>query len=172
MIDKRRLLHTVFLLLSPLIVAWFGWSFTAALALVMFLLLWRWLISLSTFTAPDKAPTLVLETIPASHFVEKVRWNMDVAGLDYLEKPAAGTLGAFFAGRTVPRLRVRTGLVRSQIGNSAEILRYLYGRYVAADPARAAFLEPTKERLEFEKRLDAYPGFFAHSAKLLGARLI
>ena len=114
------------------------------------------MITLSGFVAPEKTPELVLATISASHFVEKVRWCMDRLGVDYVEKTSAGTLGAFYRGRTVPQLKVRTGGVRSVIGNSPDILRYLYGRYLAKDPDRAAFLEPTPERLEFEKRLDAY----------------
>jgi hypothetical protein len=51
---------------------------------------------------------------------------------------------------------MRTGSVQSSIGNSAEILRYLWGRYVADDPEAAAFLEPTRERVELESRLDQY----------------
>ncbi len=58
-----------------------------------------------------------------------------------------------FTGRTVPRLNFRTGLVRSSIGNSAEILRYLWGEYGARIEA-ATFLKPTQERLELEKKID------------------
>ena len=81
---------------------------------------------------------------------------MDRLGVDYVERPAGGALGAFFLGRTVPQLKVRTGAVQSVIGNSAEILRYLWGRYEVDDPARAAFLRPTKERIDLESRLDQY----------------
>jgi glutathione S-transferase len=44
--------------------------------------------------------------------------------------------------------------VRSSIGNSPEILRYLWGRYAAEYGERAEFLRPTAERLEFEARVD------------------
>jgi hypothetical protein len=54
----------------------------------------------------------------------------------------------------VPRLHFRTGAVRSQIGNSPEILRYLWGAYGVSRGAAAAFLEPSAERLEFERRID------------------
>ena len=156
MTSKRRLVHTSFLFLLPLVVAWFGLSVVSALGLVLLMLVWRWLISLSTFVVPEKVPALVLDSISASHFVEKVRWNLDRAGLEYEESAAAGTLGAFFLGRTVPRLRIRTGAVRSQIGNSPEILRYLWGAY-SADPAiNTGHLEPTRERLALEKRFDRY----------------
>jgi len=156
MIERRLLIHAAFLTLAPIIVAWFGLSVPAAVLLVLLLLLWRWVVVLSGWIIPKKTPELVLATISASHFVEKVRWCMDRLGLDYVEQTSGGTLGAFFRGRTVPQLKARTGSVQSSIGNSAEILRYLWGRYAVDDPAAAAFLEPTRDRVELEKRLDRH----------------
>ena len=156
MIGRRLFIHAVFLALAPIIVAWLGMSVAAATLIVLLLLLWRWLIVLSGLVAPEKTPDLVLATISASHFVEKVRWSMDRLGLDYVEQTSGGALGAFFRGRTVPQLKVRTGSVQSSIGNSAEILRYLWGRYAFAKPEAASFLEPTTERVELEARLDRY----------------
>lgn len=154
MTGKRLLLHSVFLLLLPLIVAWFGITIAGALALVLLSLLWRWAISLSAIVAPARVPELELETISASHFVEKVRWCLDRLGVEYSEKPVGGTLGAFFLGRTVPVLKFRSGAVRSSIGNSPEILRYLWGRYAVEFGEKAVFLEPTTERLELEQKID------------------
>lgn len=156
MIGNRLLIHAAFLTLAPIVVAWFGLSVPTAILLVALLLLWRWLVVLSGWVLPAKTPDLVLATISASHFVEKVRWSMDRLGLDYVEQTSGGALGAFFCGRTVPQLKARTGGVQSSIGNSAEILRYLWGRYAVDDPEAAAFLEPTKERVELESRLDRY----------------
>jgi len=156
MIGSRLFIHAVFLTLSPIVVAWFGMSVPAAILVVLLLLLWRWVVVLSGFVVPEKTPDLVLATISASHFVEKVRWSMDRLGIDYVEQTSGGTLGAFFRGRTVPQLKVRTGSVQSSIGNSPEILRYLWGRYAVEDQEGAAFLEPTKERIELEARLDRY----------------
>jgi len=156
MTGKRNLVHMAFLFLLPLIVAWFGLSLLTATGLVLLMLLWRWMISLSTFIAPEKVPALVLESISASHFVEKVRWNMDRAGFDYAEEASGGTLGAYFAGRTVPRLKIRTGAVRSQIGNSPEILRFLWGANNGTEEFDVSHLQPTPERLALEKRLDRY----------------
>ena len=152
--DPRLAIHAVFVLLLPVIVAALGLSVWAALSLVLLALLWRWAIVLLGFLRPQAAPDYVLETISASHFVEKVRWCMDRLGLEYREAPSAGTLGAFYLGRTVPRLSFRTGLVRSQIGNSQEILRYLWGAYGATHGEAAAFLEPTEARQAFERRID------------------
>lgn len=154
MIERRLLIHTVFVTLAPIIVAWFGLSVPAAILLVLLLLLWRWMVVLSGFAIPNKVPELVLATISASHFVEKVRWCMDRLGVEYVEQTSGGAMGAFFRGRTVPQLKVRTGSVQSSIGNSAEILRYLWGRYGVELRDAAAFLEPTEERVELEKRLD------------------
>jgi len=154
MTGNRLWWHALFLLLLPVIVAWFGIGVAGAVALVLLGLLWRWAISLSAIVAPARVPDLELETISASHFVEKVRWCLDRLGVDYVERPVGGTLGAFFLGRTVPVLKFRSGAVRSSIGNSPEILRYLWGRYEAERPEQAAFLRPTPERLAFEAQVD------------------
>jgi len=156
MTRKRLLIHSVFLALLPIFVAWLGLGLPATIVLVLLLLLWRWLIVLSGVVAPEKTPTLELETTPASHYVEKVRWCMDRLGVEYEERACGGTLGVFFRGRSVPLLKARTGLVRTNIGNSPEILRYLWGNYSASHAERAEFLAPTTERLEFEQKLDRY----------------
>ena len=152
--DRRIVLHAAFVLLLPVLVAALGWSVWTALLLVLLAILWRWAIVLQGFLRPPAGPELVLETISASHFVEKVRWCMDRLDLEYQEVPWCGTLGAFYLGRTVPRLHFRTGIVRSQIGNSPEILRYLWGAYGTSYGDAAAFLEPTAERVELERRID------------------
>jgi len=156
MTGKRLFIYAVFLLLLPLIVAWFGIPLAGAIALVVFALALRWFITLSGILAPEKTPELELETIAASHFVEKVRWCMDRLGIAYKERQWVGVLGVFTIGRSVPLLKVRTGLVRSSIGNSPEILRYLWGAYAAGLGDRAKFLEPTPGRLELERKLDRY----------------
>ena len=156
MARTRLLIHSVFLFLLPVVVAGLGLGVLSATLLVLLMLLWRWLVVLSGIVAPEKTPEIVLETIGASHFVEKVRWCMDRLDIDYVERQSGGTLGAYFTGRSVPQLRVRTGIVQSVIGNSPEILRFLYGNYVGDDQVDAEFLAPTPERLELEKRLDRF----------------
>ena len=156
MTGNRTAFFAVVLFLTPVVVAWYGLSVAAAAGLVILLLLCRWLITLSGILSPERTPDLVLETISASHFVEKVRWSLDRLGADYEERTSGGTLGAYFRGRTVPQLKIKTGIVRSVIGNSPDILRYVYARYLPENPQRAAFLEPTVERVEFESRLDHY----------------
>ena len=154
--SRQRLIHAVFLLALPLIVAGFGLSLFSAVLLVLAGLAWRQAILLSALMEPPAGPQLELETIQNSHFVERARWCLDRLGVDYVEKPMGGVIGVFFRGRTVPMLTVRTGRTRSSICDSSHILRYLYGRFVAERPEQAAFLEPTPERLDWERRLDGY----------------
>lgn len=152
----RRLLPTAVLLVLPVAIAAFGLDTLTAVLLVLAMLAWYWLTALGRLRRSAQGPALTLDTIGVSHFVEKVRWCLDRLGADYVERPSVATLGAFFAGRTVPRLRVRTGAVESSIGNSPEILRYLWGAYGAEPGDRARFLEPTAERLQLERDLDRY----------------
>jgi hypothetical protein len=156
MTGKRLFIHSLFLILLPLLVAWFGVSVMGAFVLIVFALTWRWMITLSGIVYPENVPDIELETIAASHFVEKVRWCMDRLGVEYTERQWVGVLGVFSLGRSVPELKIRTGLVRSSIGNSPEILRYLWGAYSVSLGEKAKFLEPTSERLALEKRLDRY----------------
>ena len=154
--SARLFVHALFVFALPVIVAWYGVSTAGAIAFVLLALVSRWGISLSGLFAPSRIPELELETISISHFAEKARWCMDRLGVEYVEKPAGGILGVVFTGRTVPRLRMRTGIVRSEIGNSAEILRYLWGRYGYELGESGSFLEPTGERVALEKRIDRY----------------
>jgi hypothetical protein len=153
---RHRRVFTVFLLLLPVLVAAFGLGVVTTALLVVAMLVWHWLTVLAGLRRSEAGPALTLDTIAVSHFVEKVRWCMDRLGVDYVERSSGATLGAFFGGRTVPRLRVRTGAVESAIGNSPEILRYLWGAYAAELGDRARFLEPTAERIALERDLDRY----------------
>jgi len=140
----------------PVIVAALELGVAVAALLVVAALIWRWLHHMAPFFRRRRQPELVLDSITASHFVEKVRWSLDRLGVAYVERKSAGVLGVLLTGRTVPRLRFRTGLVVSSIGNSAEILRYLWGRYGVHFGERALFLRPSVDALTLERRLDRY----------------
>jgi len=159
MARTRLLIHSVFLVLLPVVVAAFGLGVFTTILLVLLMLLWRWIAVLSGIFAPEKTADVELHAIAVSHFVEKARWCMDRLGIEYEEHHSAATLGAYFTGRTVPQLRVRTGIVQSTIGNSPEILRFLWGNWSVERADTAGFLEPTPERLLLEKRLDRYGRF-------------
>ena len=156
MAGKRLILHSIFLLALPIIVASLGVSIAGAIGLVLLSLTWRLAITLSVLLFPPVVPRFELETIAISHFSEKVRWSMDRLGIEYVERQTAGVVGVFFTGRTVPQLKVHTGRVRTVIGNSPDILRYLRGAHVGTLGEKTAFLAPTKERLDWERRIDAY----------------
>ncbi len=153
--NKRVLPYAVLLVLPVAVVLlrlpWWAAALAAAATLLV-----AWVFILLDLGIPERGPRLVLDTIGASHFVEKVRWCMDRLGIDYVEEQSVGVIGVWFTGRTVPRLRARTGMVTSSIGNSADILRYLWGRYQGRLGEKAAFLEPTAEAVELERRFDIY----------------
>jgi hypothetical protein len=48
-----------------------------------------------------KQQPLLLETISLSHFVEKVRWSMDLLGVDYVEQQDVAVMGILFFARSV-----------------------------------------------------------------------
>jgi glutathione S-transferase len=148
-------LHAILLYLLPVVVAFAGWGVGAAAAAALGAALLgaglRLFVSLRALRRPP-AP-LRLHTITFSHFSEKVRWCLDRLGVEYEEVPNAGILGVLLTGRTVPWLEVPPGLTR--IGDSARILRYLWGEYAGRLPGeRTWFLEPTPAALELEARFD------------------
>ncbi|MDJ0789418.1 MAG: hypothetical protein QNK05_21640 [Myxococcota bacterium] len=146
----------LYLVALPLAVAVLGLGpWTAALALLAGLA-WRWGVGFKALTPLPGPPRLRLETIGASHIVEKARWHLDRLGAPYEEDRVGGVLGILFLARSVPRLHVEAGASRSTIGDSREILRFLWGRYSTSHPKEAAFLQPTVESLELERRIDAY----------------
>jgi len=92
-----------------------------------------------------------LETISISHYVEKLRWVLDYLDIDYIEEENVGILGFFLLGRSVPQLKIPGK--RVTVGNSSNILRYLYGEH-CLDDKLAAFLKPSPLALSLEKKFD------------------
>jgi len=153
---SKLTINTLFILLLPVVVGLFGLGFWTALLLVLLGLVWRWALTLSLMFDPRRQPPVVLQTISASHYVDKVRWCLDRLGLPYEEVHNMGLLGVITTGRTVPSLHVRTGAVISHIGDSPAILRYLWGAYATEYGKRAAFLEPAAEAVALEQQIDQY----------------
>ena len=94
---------------------------------------------------------VILETISISHYVEKLSWCLDYLAIDYTEEENVGILGFILLGRSVPQLKVPGK--RVTIGNSSNILRYLYGEN-CLDDKLAPFLKPTPLSLSLEKKFD------------------
>jgi len=97
---------------------------------------------------------MVLHTIKLSHYVEKVRWCLDLLDEPYDEVSDVGILGIFLTSRTVPTLDVPSG--RCVLGNSSHILRYLYGAYSHKSPRVERFLRSTHETIALEKKFDEF----------------
>jgi len=89
----------------------------------------------------------VLESVPISHFVEKVRWALDKIGMPYTEEGEVVVMGILFKGRTVPTLHVGG---RTRLGDSKQILEFLYGE----DPDNRGFLKVEDKDKDLLKRLD------------------
>jgi glutathione S-transferase len=150
-LSDPRTLHALVLYLLPVLVAWAGWGAGAALVAVLLVAVSGIAIRLrATMNPPSARPRL--HTISYSHYVEKVRWCLDRAQVDYEEVPSIGILGVLLLGRTVPVLELPAS--RTSVGNSAEILRLLWAIHGRDPSGRAAFLEPTGEAIALEQHFD------------------
>ncbi|TRY67759.1 hypothetical protein TCAL_07806 [Tigriopus californicus] len=107
--------------------------------------------SIFTQTIGKKSCGLVLHSITLSHYVDKVRWSMEHVGIEFDEEEDIGIFGVFFMGRWVPALYDKGS--KSLVSNSADILRYLYGKFYTQSNVEE-FLRPSKEAVELEKKLD------------------
>ncbi|KAJ8904633.1 hypothetical protein NDN08_001151 [Rhodosorus marinus] len=143
-----------FLLISaPLVTSLLGLPVLGGLAVSVALGFLSWLRVMRTLKNRDSG--MILCSIPPSHFVEKVRFSMDILGLKYEEETDMSLLGIFFSGRPVPVLKIKKGPFVSVMYNSVDILRYLWAsQHGTQNEEKAKFLTPTLETLEFEKRLD------------------
>lgn len=101
-----------------------------------------------------KGPELVLESISASHFVEATRWALDRLGIPYNEEESIGIVGILLTARTVPRLHITSS--RSEISNSRDIFRFLYGRYKHLG-TNVQFLNPVSaDDVELEDAIEKF----------------
>jgi hypothetical protein len=150
-------LPNFYFLALPFAVAGLSLGAGVTALLVLAGLLWKWGAGFAKLAPREGPPPLLrLETIGASHIVEKVRWHLDRLGAPYEEQRAGGILGILFSARSVPRLHIDAGPSSSCIGDSTEILRFLWGRYGVSHRKEAAFLQPTAESLELERRMNLY----------------
>ena len=146
-----RSVHALVLYLLPVLVAWAGWGVGTAVVVALAAAVAGIVIRLRATLKPPSA-TPRLHTISYSHYVEKVRWCLDRAGIEYEEVPSIGILGVLLLGRTVPVLELPAA--RTTVGNSTEILRLLWGLHGRDPSGRGAFLDPTDEVVALERHLD------------------
>jgi len=95
---------------------------------------------------------IILNTLPISHYVEKVRWCLDKSGLNYEEEKDVGILGIITTGRSVPTFKIPKHDI--SISNSSDILKYLYGHLLTQDEDRSKFLQPSPKSRELEAQID------------------
>ena len=95
---------------------------------------------------------VILNTLPISHYVEKVRWCMDRCQIEYEEEKDIGIFGVLFTGRMVPTLRVPKHDI--SISNSSDILKYIYADMLTKDEEKAKFLEPSAKGKELVDQMD------------------
>jgi len=131
----------------------YGCAFSIGLVSTAFLIR-RYIKVRKLFQPLDTSqPRYVLESIGASHYVEKVRFCMDYLGISYTEDVNAGVLKLLLDGRTVPRLTMKSaGSQDTTVCGSSDILRFLYGQYAHLNEAE--FLKPTPELRAMEARID------------------
>jgi glutathione S-transferase len=154
-LSDPKTLHALLLYLLPVLAAWAGWGVGTAVVVVLLVALAGIYLRLRATLAPASTRAR-LHTISYSHYVEKVRWCLDRAGVDYEEVPNIGILGVLLLGRTVPVLELPAA--RTRIGNSTEILRFLWGLHGRDPGGKAAFLEPTAEAVALEQHFDRVLG--------------
>lgn len=146
-------IHTTALYLAPILVAWWGVGVACAIGLAALMFVAGILTRFHGVSAPADPSLMELHTISYSHYVEKVRWCLDETGIEYQEVPSIGILGLLLTGRTVPLLTLPGS--RVSIGDSPQILRFLWGAYSAQlAPQRCRFLQPSPEALALERRFD------------------
>ena len=93
-----------------------------------------------------------MNTLPISHYVDKVRWCLDKANIAYDEEKDIGIFWILTTGRMVPTLRIPGKNI--SISNSSDILTYLYGLVKRVDEEKAKFLEPSQSYFELEQKID------------------
>lgn len=135
--------------LAPVAV-WMDLSFILVCLLLLAGFVLKRYLTFSEFRNPADTP-LILESISASHYVEKVRWCLDRAKIPYQEQPDIGILGVLLKGRMVPTLHIPGS---GRLSNSSQILRFLWGS--AQDRNAVAFLAPSKEATDLEVKFDLY----------------
>ncbi|HXC50251.1 MAG TPA: glutathione S-transferase N-terminal domain-containing protein [Candidatus Limnocylindrales bacterium] len=145
--DPETLL-TLALYALPVAVALFGFGVPAAFFASLVIIVVGIFVRSRRLVGRVDPSRLELHTITYSHYVEKARWCLDRLGVAYEEVPSIGILGVLLTGRTVPTLAVPA--TRTSIGDSTEILRFLWGRYSGELPDRTRFLAPSPEAIALE----------------------
>lgn len=93
----------------------------------------------------DKAPWTFV-SLPASHFVDKLRWTLSRLGFPYIEQGHVALFNVLLRGRTVPSLVSPDG--RIVLGDTSDALQYLaasQGRFSALSCQSRQFCAPNSK---------------------------
>ncbi len=137
--------------------SYYEWGLIKALLALIAIFILRLAVTANkvqtTIFSAEPDNKIVLNTISISHYVEKVRFCLDYAGIPYEEEHDCGIMGALFHGRSVPVLNIPSRGI--SIGNSSDILRYLYATNYDNEKIRQ-FLEQTPESKRLEDKFDKF----------------
>jgi len=132
----------------------------SVLVYLMFVFLVSWILTVTRNLLVRKPKKLILESITISHYVEKIRWSLDLMGIEYVEEENCGIMGIFFTGLMVPAIRQGS----TRVSGSNFILKYLNGKCAhlgeesdkkeATTVSKVAFLRASSEAFELEKEFD------------------
>ena len=144
-----------------LVVAWVGLSAAMAQAsrppMVTLRMLGRKKGESVADVAKPKAgrrPRFKLEAMPVSHFVEHVRWSLDLAGVPYEEETNCGILNMLFGGFSVPRLFDK--VTATVIGDSSAALEHVRAQVGKEYPALESLATRSAVVDEWDMKLSYY----------------
>lgn len=123
-------------------------SAAAAFALAAALCALRVVSSMWTILFAEAEPEFRFVSLAYSHYVERLRWALDAAGVSYVEEQHTVLRGIFWNGTTVPVLECRG---RGVINDSSDAIRFLAGD--TDDPDVRALLDVPAADREFERML-------------------
>ena len=139
---------SIILFVLPLVISYYRFN----VYVTIFILILLCLFKLFTCLPKGANKKLKLNSILISHYSEKVRWCLEFCKIEFIEEFDSAIFGILFFGRSIPTLYNPS--VRTTIGNSSDILRYIYGKYYSQNQKVAKLLNPTKESLEMEALFD------------------
>ena len=97
--DKRIILH---FLLALFFLLNFPQSFSLKILLLVIFGFGHLNLNREAISSKKNGGELILETVPLSHYVEKVRFCLDKLKIPYKENPDFAVIGIILKGRTVP----------------------------------------------------------------------
>eukprot|EP01084_Bolivina_argentea_P070794 128734_1 len=141
---------SLLLIALPIITSYFKFGIITTLIISLIWCAFKFFVFSNNVQSKPKI--MKLESILISHYAEKVRWCMEYCNIPFKEEFDSAIFGILFFGRSIPTLYDLQH--RTIIGNSSNILRYLYGLYSAENEKLESFLKPTVESLKMETILD------------------